>query len=306
MRLENDVPAADAVTDKWTMSNLGSPSAAAGIIKKYNFDIKKKFGQNFLIDANILEKIVNAAQIEATDTVLEIGPGIGSMTQLLCERAERVIAVEIDKTLIPVLTETLSGYDNVTVINGDIMKVELDEISGMAGDGALKVVANLPYYITTPIIMRLLEEMDRLRSITIMVQSEVADRMKAGPSDKNYGALSLAVQYYADPRVVATVPPECFMPRPKVDSSVIRLECLEKPPVDVADEGHMFKLIRASFNQRRKTLANGLKNAAFLPYSREEIVEALDKLGLTPTVRGEELTLEQFAQISNLLNKAVL
>ena len=186
------------------------------------------------------------------------------------------------------------------------MKVELDEISGMAGDGALKVVANLPYYITTPIIMRLLEEMDRLRSITIMVQSEVADRMKAGPSDKNYGALSLAVQYYADPRVVATVPPECFMPRPKVDSSVIRLECLEKPPVDVADEGHMFKLIRASFNQRRKTLANGLKNAAFLPYSREEIVEALDKLGLTPTVRGEELTLEQFAQISNLLNKAVL
>ena len=225
------------------------------------------------------------------------------MTQLLCERAKRVIAVEIDKTLIPVLTETLSGYDNITVINEDIMKVELERITGEAGDGSLKVVANLPYYITTPIIMRLLEEMDRLGSITIMVQSEVADRMRAKPSDKNYGAISLAVQYYAKPKVITTVPPECFMPRPKVESSVIRLECRETPPVEVESEEHMFKLIRASFNQRRKTLVNGLKNASFLPYSREQITEALERMGLSPNVRGEVLSLEQFADLSNLLMK---
>ena len=283
------------------MAYLGIPANTMEILKKYNFSFQKKFGQNFLIDTRILEKIIEEAHITQDDCVLEIGPGIGTMTQYLAENARHVVAVEIDKTLIPILEDTLSEYDNVTVLNADILKTDIQAICDEYNNGKpIKVVANLPYYITTPIIMGLFESHVPLKSITIMVQKEVADRMKEGPGSKDYGALSLAVQYYANPEIVAEVSPNCFIPRPNVGSAVIRLTRYENPPVDVKDERFMFVLIRASFNQRRKTLSNGLSNAG-LGISREDVTKALDKMGLSPTVRGEALTLEQFADLSNIL-----
>lgn len=284
------------------MAYLGSPSATKEIINKYSFAFQKKFGQNFLIDANILENIVGAAEISKEDFVLEIGPGIGTMTQYLCEAAGQVVAVEIDKMLIPILQDTLSEYDNVEIINQDVLKVDIKSMAEEKNQGKpIKVVANLPYYITTPIIMGLFENHVPMKSITVMVQREVADRMQAGPGTKDYGALSLAVRYYANPYIVANVPPNCFMPRPKVGSAVIRLERYEKPPVEVKDEKLMFRLIRASFNQRRKTLANGLKNSQELDFEKEVIEEAILQLGKGASVRGEALTLEQFAALSNAL-----
>ncbi len=284
------------------MANLGIPQNTIAVLQKYNFVFQKKFGQNFLIDSHVLEKIVDAAQITDEDCVLEIGPGIGTMTQYLAESAREVVAVEIDRALIPILQDTLSAYDNVTVLNEDIMKVDVGRIIRERNQGRpIKVVANLPYYITTPIVMSLLENHVPVQSITIMVQKEVADRMQVGPGTKDYGALSLAVQYYALPEVVAHVPANCFMPRPNVDSTVIRLTRYQKPPVEAQDEKHLFALIRASFNQRRKTLANGLANG--LGISREQVAAALEEMGLSATVRGEALTLEQFADLSNLLKK---
>ena len=284
------------------MADLGIPQNTIGILQKYNFNFQKKFGQNFLIDTGVLERIVDAAEITGEDCVLEIGPGIGTMTQYLAERAGHVVAVEIDKALIPILEETLSAYDNVTIINGDIMKIDLHKlVSDFKDKGSLKVVANLPYYITTPIIMMLLESGISLKNITIMVQKEVAERMRVGPGTKDYGALSLAVQFYAKPEIMANVPPNCFIPRPNVGSAVIRLTRYEEPPVKVKDADYMFRLIRASFNQRRKTLANGLSNAPGLSLNREKVTEALEKMSLSPTVRGETLTLEQFATLSDLL-----
>ncbi|MED9904447.1 MAG: 16S rRNA (adenine(1518)-N(6)/adenine(1519)-N(6))-dimethyltransferase RsmA [Lachnospiraceae bacterium] len=284
------------------MATLGIPQNTIAVLQKYNFNFQKKFGQNFLIDTHVLEKIVEAAEITKEDCVVEIGPGIGTMTQYLAEAAGEVIAVEIDRNLIPILQETLADYDNVTVINEDILKVDLKRIAEEKNQGrAVKVVANLPYYITTPIIMGLFENHVPLKSITIMVQKEVADRMQVGPGTKDYGALSLAVQYYAKPEIVANVPPNCFIPRPNVGSAVIRLTRYEEAPVTVKDEAFMFSLIRASFNQRRKTLANGLSNAKNLSLSREQVVEALEKMELSPTVRGEVLTLKQFAALSDLL-----
>ena len=284
------------------MANLGIPQNNIAVLQKYNFVFQKKFGQNFLIDSHVLEKIVDAAQITDEDCVLEIGPGIGTMTQYLAESAREVVAVEIDRALIPILQDTLSAYDNVTVLNEDIMKVDVGRIVRERNQGRpIKVVANLPYYITTPIVMSLLENHVPVQSITIMVQKEVADRMQVGPGTKDYGALSLAVQYYALPEVVAHVPANCFMPRPNVDSTVIRLTRYQKPPVEAQDEKHLFALIRASFNQRRKTLANGLANG--LGISREQVAAALEEMGLSATVRGEALTLEQFADLSNLLKK---
>ena len=284
------------------MADLCIPQNTIAVLQKYNFIFQKKYGQNFLIDSHVLEKIVDAAQITGEDCVLEIGPGIGTMTQYLAESAREVVAVEIDRALIPILEDTLSAYHNVTVINQDIMKVDIQQLVQERNQGMpIKVVANLPYYITTPIIMSLLEKHVPLQSITIMVQKEVADRMQVGPGTKDYGALSLAVQYYARPEVVANVPANCFMPRPGVDSAVIRLTRYPQPPVEVQDEKHMFALIRASFNQRRKTLANGLANGMGIP--REQVVEALEKMGLSATIRGEALTLEQFAQLSNLLKQ---
>ena len=284
------------------MANLGIPQNTIAVLQKYNFVFQKKFGQNFLIDSHVLEKIVDAAQITDEDCVLEIGPGIGTMTQYLAESAREVVAVEIDRALIPILQDTLSAYDNVTVLNEDIMKVDVGRIVRERNKGRpIKVVANLPYYITTPIVMSLLENHVPVQSITIMVQKEVADRMQVGPGTKDYGALSLAVQYYALPEVVAHVPANCFMPRPNVDSTVIRLTRYQKPPVEAQDEKHLFALIRASFNQRRKTLANGLANG--LGISREQVAAALEEMGLSATVRGEALTLEQFADLSNLLKK---
>ncbi len=284
------------------MANLGIPQNTIAVLQKYNFNFQKKFGQNFLIDTRVLDKIIDSAEITKEDCVLEIGPGIGTMTQYLAERAGAVVAVEIDKALIPILEDTLSEYDNVTVINDDILKVDVNKIVEEKNQGRpIKVVANLPYYITTPIIMGLFENHVPLQSITIMVQKEVADRMQVGPGTKDYGALSLAVQYYAKPEIVANVPPNCFIPRPNVGSAVIRLTRYEEPPVKVEDEKKMFALVRASFNQRRKTLVNGLTNAAELHISKEQITEALDKMGLSPTIRGEALTLEQFARLSNLL-----
>lgn len=284
------------------MANLGIPQNTIAVLQKYNFVFQKKFGQNFLIDSHVLEKIVDAAQITDEDCVLEIGPGIGTMTQYLAESAREVVAVEIDRALIPILQDTLSAYDNVTVLNEDIMKVDVGRIVWERNQGRpIKVVANLPYYITTPIVMSLLENHVPVQSITIMVQKEVADRMQVGPGTKDYGALSLAVQYYALPEVVAHVPANCFMPRPNVDSTVIRLTRYQKPPVEAQDEKHLFALIRASFNQRRKTLANGLANG--LGISREQVAAALEEMGLSATVRGEALTLEQFADLSNLLKK---
>ena len=287
------------------MATLGNPKETIAILNKYGFNFQKKFGQNFLIDTHVLEKIIRAAEITKDDCVLEIGPGIGTMTQYLCENAGKVIAVEIDKNLIPILTgDTLAAYDNVKVINSDVLKLDLKKLAEEENGGRpIKVVANLPYYITTPIIMGLFEAGVPLASITVMVQKEVADRMQAKPGGKDYGALSLAVQYYADPYIAANVPPNCFMPRPNVGSAVIRLTLHEKPPVEVADEGLLFKLIRASFAQRRKTLVNGLTNSPELSYTKEEVTEALEACGHAPTVRGEALTLEQFAELANVLMK---
>jgi len=285
------------------MAYLGIPQNTIAVLQKYNFNFQKKFGQNFLIDTHVLDKIIGSAEITKDDCVLEIGPGIGTMTQYLAESAGTVIAVEIDKALIPILEDTLSEYDNVTVINDDILKVDIAKIVDEKNGGKpIKVVANLPYYITTPIIMGLFESHVPLDSITIMVQKEVADRMQVGPGTKDYGALSLAVQYYAKPQIVANVPPNCFIPRPNVGSAVIRLTRYKEPPVQVENEAFMFSIIRASFNQRRKTLVNGLTNAN-LGISKEQILAALEEMGQTPTVRGETFTLEQFAKFSNLLGK---
>jgi len=284
------------------MANLGIPQNTIAVLQKYGFNFQKKFGQNFLIDTRVLERIIEAAEITKEDCVLEIGPGIGTMTQYLAENAREVIAVEIDKMLIPILADTLCEYDNVTVINDDILKVDISRLVEEKNSGKpIKVVANLPYYITTPIIMGLFESHVPLKNITIMVQKEVADRMQVGPGTKDYGALSLAVQYYAKPEIVANVPANCFIPRPNVGSAVIRLTRYEKPPVEVADEKKMFALIRASFNQRRKTLVNGLANANELHLTKEQIADALEQMGLSPTIRGEALTLEQFAKLSDLL-----
>lgn len=285
------------------MAALGNPTSTIAVLKKYDFNFQKKYGQNFLIDANILEKIMDAAGVTKADCVIEIGPGIGTMTQYLCERAREVVAVEIDRKLIPILTQdTLADYDNVTVLNEDILKVDVNAIVRERNSGnPVKVVANLPYYITTPIIMGLFESHVPLESITIMVQKEVADRMQVGPGTKDYGALSLAVQYYAKPQVMMTVPAGCFMPRPNVDSAVIKLTRHAQPPVTVPNEKMMFDLIRASFNQRRKTLVNSLGNAAGLSVKKERILLALEQLNLPPTVRGEALTLHQFADLTRLL-----
>ena len=283
---------------------LGNPQNTIEVLQKYQFTFQKKFGQNFLIDTHVLDKVIRAAEITKDDMVLEIGPGIGTMTQYLSCAAGKVTAVEIDKTLIPILEDTLEGFDNVTVLNEDILKVDIARlVEEQNGGRPIKVVANLPYYITTPIIMGLFEQQVPVKSITVMVQKEVADRMQTGPGSKDYGALSLAVQYYAKPYIVANVPPNCFIPRPKVGSAVIRLERYEKPPVQVEDEKLMFRLIRASFNQRRKTLANGLKNSPELFYGKEEIEQAIQELGRGETIRGEALSLEEFAALSNILSK---
>ena len=284
------------------MATLGNPQETIAVLQKYGFNFQKKFGQNFLIDTHVLDKIIAAAHIGPEDFVLEIGPGIGTMTQYLAEAAREVVAVEIDKNLIPILQDTLSDYNNVSVINDDILKVDIRQMAEERNGGKpIKVVANLPYYITTPIIMGLLENEVPLGSITVMVQKEVADRMQTGPGSKDYGALSLAVQYYAEPYIVANVPPNCFMPRPAVGSAVIRLTKHEKKPVEVKNPAFMFKIIRASFNQRRKTLQNGLHNSSELQIPKEEVVNALEKMGLPAAVRVEKLTLAQFAMLSDLL-----
>ena len=289
------------------MATLGNPRNTIEILNKYKFVFQKKFGQNFLIDTHVLEKIIRAADITKDDFVLEIGPGIGTMTQYLAENARKVMAVEIDRNLIPILEDTLAGYDNVMVVNEDVLKLDLPELVQKENAGKpVKVVANLPYYITTPIIMGIFESHMPLHSLTIMVQKEVADRMQAGPGSKDYGALSLAVQYYAKPYIAANVPPNCFMPRPNVGSAVIRLTKHEQPPVEAADEKLLFGMIRASFNQRRKTLANGLNNSQELGYSKEQIEAAIKKAGFPPAVRGEALTLKQFAQLSNILKEMAI
>ena len=286
------------------MATLGNPKNTIEVLQKYNFNFQKKFGQNFLINTGILEDIIDAAEITKDDFVLEIGPGIGTMTQYLCESAREVIAVEIDKNLIPILKDTLSAYDNVEVLNEDILKVDIKALAEERNAGKpIKVVANLPYYITTPIIMGLFESHVPIDSITIMVQKEVADRMQEGPGSKEYGALSLAVQYYAHPEIVVNVPPSCFMPQPKVGSAVIRLTRHAEPPVNVENEKLMFQIIRASFNQRRKTLANGLNNFPGLNLSKEAIQQCIEELGVPVTVRGEALSLEQFAELSNIIGK---
>ena len=286
------------------MATLGNRRSTAEIIEKYHFSFQKKFGQNFLVDSSILDRIIESAQITKEDCVLEIGPGIGTMTQRLAEEAGAVVAVEIDRNLLPVLADTLSVYENVTVINADILKLDLNRIVEEHNGGRpIKVVANLPYYITTPIIMALFEKKVPLHSVTIMVQKEVADRMRVGPGTKDYGALSLAVQYYAKPEIVTKVPAGCFMPKPNVDSAVIRLTRYEKPPVEVEDETWLFAVIRASFNQRRKTLANGLANAGYPGIGRRQVEEVLSAMGLAAAVRGETLTLEQFAELSDRLAK---
>ncbi len=286
------------------MSDLGNAKKTAQIVSKYDFTFRKKYGQNFLIDAHVLDKIIDAAMIGENDGVIEIGPGIGTMTQLLCEKAKMVVAIEIDKELIPILDETMSGYDNVKIINADVMKTDLgrlidEEFAGLT----VRVVANLPYYITTPIVMSLLEQRLNIAGITIMVQKEVAERMQAGPGTKDYGALSLAVTYYADTYIAANVPSNCFMPRPKVGSCVIRLTVLKSPKVETDDERLMFDLIRAAFNQRRKTLVNAISNYGGLSFTKTEVCDALNELGLSPSVRGETLDLEQFAKLSNILTR---
>ena len=281
---------------------LGNPKNTIEVIQKYQFAFQKKFGQNFLIDPHVLDKIIGAAGVTKEDMVLEIGPGIGTMTQYLAEAAREVVAVEIDNNLIPILKETLAEYDNVTVINENILKVDIKKLAEEHNGGRpIKVVANLPYYITTPIIMGLFESNVPIDNITVMVQKEVADRMQVGPGSKDYGALSLAVQYYAEPYIVANVPPNCFIPRPNVGSAVIRLKTYEQPQIQVKDEAFLFALIRASFNQRRKTLVNSLKNASDLKLEKEQVLEALRTMGLSETVRGEALTLEQFASLADLL-----
>ena len=285
------------------MATLGIPQNTIAILQKYNFMFQKRFGQNFLIDTRVLDKIISASGITKDDMILEVGPGIGTMTQYLCESARKVVAVEIDKNLIPILeNDTLKEYDKVRVINEDILKLDINKLVEEENDGKpIKVVANLPYYITTPIIMGLFESHVPIESITIMVQKEVADRMQVGPGTKDYGALSLAVQYYAKPEIIANVPPNCFMPRPNVGSAVIKLTRHEQVPVEVKDEKLMFKLIRAAFNQRRKTLQNSINNSPELNLNKEQVVEALDKMGLSQTIRGEALSLEQFATLANYL-----
>ena len=280
---------------------LGNPKYTIEVLQKYHFVFQKRFGQNFLIDTHVLDRIIQASEITKDDFVLEIGPGIGTMTQYLAYAAREVCAVEIDKSLIPILEDTLSDYDNVTVINEDILKVDIAKLAEEKNGGRpIKVVANLPYYITTLIIMGLFESHVPVESITVMVQKEVADRMQVGPGTKDYGALSLAVQYYAKPQIVANVPPNCFMPRPNVGSAVIRLTRHEKPPVEVEDEKLMFRIIRASFNQRRKTLANGLKNSQELQFTKEQVEQAITECGLPLNIRGEALTLEQFAALADI------
>ena len=286
------------------MEKLSNPQKTIEVIKKYQFNFQKKFGQNFLIDERVIDKIIAAAEITKEDCVLEIGPGIGTLTQMLAEHAKQVIAVEIDKNLIPVLEDTLGDYDNILIINQDILKVDINElVEKYNGGKPIKVVANLPYYITTPIIMGLFESHVPLDSVTVMVQKEVAQRMQEGPNCKEYGALSLAVQYYAKPYLVANVPPNCFMPRPNVGSAVIRLTRWEQCPVQVEDEKFMFALIRAAFNQRRKTLVNAVNNARELEITKEQMLHALDELGSLPTLRGEALSLQEFATLSNTLMK---
>ena len=285
------------------MATLGTPLATKAVLEKHHFTLQKKYGQNFLIDGNILEKIVTEAGITDKDFVLEIGPGIGTMTQYLCEAAREVVAVEIDRFLIPVLEDTLRSYDNVTVINSDILKLDLNAFIQEKNNGnPVKIVANLPYYITTPIVMELFESHAPIESITIMIQKEVADRMQVGPGTKDYGALSLAVQYYAKPQIVAIVPPSCFMPRPNVASAVIRLDRYTESPVKVTDEKLFFQIIRASFNQRRKTLVNGLMNGMNLGYTKAELGEILLSIGWKENIRGEALTIEEFAQLSNIIS----
>ena len=286
------------------MEKLSNPQKTIEVLQKYNFSFQKKFGQNFLIDPHVLDKIIAAAEITKDDFVLEIGPGIGTLTQYLAEAAGKVVAVEIDSNLLPILDETLKGYTNITVINDDILKVDVGGLVNEYNEGRpVKVVANLPYYITTPIIMGLFESDVPIDNITVMVQKEVADRMQVGPGSKDYGALSLAVQYYAEPYIVANVPPNCFIPRPNVGSAVIRLTRYKEPPVQVDDPKFMFKLVRASFNQRRKTLQNGLNNSPEIPYDREMIAKAIESLGVQPAIRGEALNLDQFAQLSNYFTR---
>ncbi len=284
------------------MPTLDSISGTLRILDKYDFSFQKRYGQNFLIDANILNKIVEGAGITKEDTVLEIGPGIGTLTQYLCESARKVIAVEIDRALIPILGETLSSYDNVTVINEDILKTDLNAVASKYNEGRpLKVVANLPYYITTPIIMGLFESDAPIKSMTVMIQKEVADRIKTGPGSKDYGALSLAVQFYSVPEVIANVSPECFIPKPNVGSTVIRLTRYEKPPVNVRDDRFMFRVIRAAFSQRRKTLVNCLTSDSGLDLNRNEVADYLNRMGLRNDIRGEKLTLTQYAELSDLI-----
>ena len=286
------------------MAYLSDPKETIAVLQRYNFNFQKKFGQNFLIDGHVIEKIIAAAGIGKDDVVLEIGPGIGTLTQRLCEAAGDVVAVEIDRNLIPILTgDTCKDYKNLRIVSGDIMKTDIPALLAPYGDRPVKVVANLPYYITTPILMKLLEDRLPIESITVMVQKEVAERMETGPGTKDYGALSLAVQYYSEPYLAANVPANCFMPRPNVGSAVIRLTVHDTPPVSVKDERKMFALIRASFNQRRKTLVNGIGNAAELSYTKEQVTEALEKLGMPATIRGEALTLADFAALSDALEK---
>jgi 16S rRNA (adenine1518-N6/adenine1519-N6)-dimethyltransferase len=288
------------------MATLGNPISTIAVLEKYGFKFQKKFGQNFLIDEDVLNGIMDAAEITKDDFVLEIGPGIGSMTQFLCERAGEVMAVEIDSNLIPILEDTLSAYDNVTVVNEDVLKLDLETVAKEKNQGRpIKVVAYLPYYITTPILMQLFESNLPIESITVMVQKEVAERMQAGPGSKDYGALSLAVQYYSEPEIVVMAPPHCFIPQPKVASAVIRMKFHEEPPVDTDDPKFMFRVIRASFNQRRKTLANGLKNGSGIPISKEAIQEAIEEAGYPLTVRGETLTLQEFADLSKILKQKI-
>ncbi|MFR6010480.1 MAG: 16S rRNA (adenine(1518)-N(6)/adenine(1519)-N(6))-dimethyltransferase RsmA [Coprococcus sp.] len=287
------------------MEKLSNPQRTIEVIKKYEFCFQKKFGQNFLIDGHVLDKIIAGAGVTKDDMVLEIGPGIGTMTQYLAEAAGKVVAVEIDRNLLPILQETLVDYDNVKVIHADVLSLDLEKLVQEENGGRpIKVVANLPYYITTPIIMALFEQHVPLANVTVMVQKEVAARMKSGPGSKDYGALSLAVQYYAEPYIVANVPCNCFMPRPNVDSAVIRLTRYEEPPVQVKDEKMLFKIIRASFNQRRKTLQNGLNNSSELNFTKDQIAAAIAEAGFSPSVRGEALTLEQFAKLTDILLKA--
>lgn len=287
------------------MEKLSNPQRTIEVIKKYEFCFQKKFGQNFLIDGHVLDKIIAGAGVTKDDMVLEIGPGIGTMTQYLAEAAGKVVAVEIDRNLLPILQETLADYGNVKVIHADVLSLDLEKLVQEENGGRpIKVVANLPYYITTPIIMALFEQHVPLANVTVMVQKEVAARMKSGLGSKDYGALSLAVQYYAEPYIVANVPCNCFMPRPNVDSAVIRLTRYEEPPVQVKDEKMLFKIIRASFNQRRKTLQNGLNNSSELNFTKDQIAAAIAEAGFSPSVRGEALTLEQFAKLTDILLKA--